>query len=160
MEDPKIVDLAEKRLAGLRITTSLVENNAPALWQQFMPRHREIAHRVGQELYSVQEYPVNFFSQVVDPNTKFEKWAAVEVSTVEHLPEGLELLVVPAGKYAVFLHKGISSEFHVTAGHIFGTWLPTSGYTLDHRPHFEVMGEKYLGHTNPASEEQVWIPIK
>jgi AraC family transcriptional regulator len=160
MEDPKIVDLPEKLLVGLRSTTSLAENNAAALWQQFMPRHREIAHRVGLELYSVQEYPVNFFSQVVNPAIRFEKWAAVEVSNADSLPEGLEQLKVPVGKYAVFLHKGPSSDFHMTASHIFGRWLPTSGYTLDHRPHFEVMGEKYLGHLHPDSEEEVYIPIK
>ncbi|GAA4306971.1 GyrI-like domain-containing protein [Nibribacter koreensis] len=160
MEDPKIVDLPEKLLVGLRSTTSLAENNAAALWQQFMSRHREIGHRVGQEFYSVQEYPVNFFSQVVNPSTKFEKWAAVAVSSADNLPEGMELLTVPAGKYAVFVHKGPSSEFYVTASHIFGTWLPTSGFALDDRPHFEVMGEKYLGHLHADSEEEVWIPIK
>lgn len=159
MQAPLIVDLPKKLLVGLRLTTSLAENNAPVLWQQFMPQHKAIDNRVGQAFYSVQQYPVGFFSQVVDPSTKFEKWAAVEVSSADSLPEGMALLTVPAGKFAVFVHKGLSSEFHVTAQHIFGAWLPASGFALDNRPHFEVMGEKYLGHANPDSEEEVWIPI-
>lgn len=42
---------------------------------------------------------------------------------------------------------------------IFGVWLPASGYTLDRRPHFEVLGEKYKN-ADPNSEEEIWIPIK
>lgn len=33
-------------------------------------------------------------------------------------------------------------------------------FALDDHPHFEVMGDKYLGHEIPNSEEEVWIPIK
>ena len=32
-------------------------------------------------------------------------------------------------------------------------------YTLDDRPHFEILGEKYKNQ-DPDSEEELWIPIK
>ena len=40
---------------------------------------------------------------------------------------------------------------------INGTWIAKSDYNLDDRPHFEVLGEKYI---NADSEEEIWIPIK
>ena len=43
--------------------------------------------------------------------------------------------------------------------YIFGTWLPTSIYTIDNLPHFEILGKKYKNN-DPTSEEEIWIPIK
>jgi AraC family transcriptional regulator len=62
--------------------------------------------------------------------------------------------------YAVFKHKGATSSFHLTSDYIFNHWIPQSEYELDHRPHFEILGDQYLGPDNPESEEEVWIPIK
>jgi AraC family transcriptional regulator len=66
---------------------------------------------------------------------------------------------LPAGLYAVFLHRGPASEGQRTFQYIMGTWLPASGYELDSRPHFELLGEKYKNDL-PDSEEEIWIPIK
>ena len=35
----------------------------------------------------------------------------------------------------------------------------TSKYSIDNRPHFEIIGEKYKNN-DPNSEEEIWIPIK
>ena len=37
--------------------------------------------------------------------------------------------------------------------------MPASEYILDKRPHFEILGEKYKN-DDPASEEEVWIPVR
>jgi AraC family transcriptional regulator len=63
------------------------------------------------------------------------------------------------GLYAIFLHKGPASQGLKTYNYIFLNWLPESGYVLDDRPHFAIMGPKYL-HEDPASEEEIWIPVK
>ncbi|MBC5992382.1 GyrI-like domain-containing protein [Pontibacter cellulosilyticus] len=160
MQQPQIVSTQPRHLIGKRITTSLATNDAVALWSSFMPLLKEIRKRVGQQLYSVQVYPESIRMDKFTPETPFEKWAAVEVTETGILPEGMEELQLPGGLYAVFVHKGPASEFHKTAQYIFGTWLPQSEYQLDNRPQFEVMGEKYLGHTHPDSEEEVWVPVK
>ncbi len=54
---------------------------------------------------------------------------------------------------------GPASKGPETYRNIFETWLPASGYVLDNRPHFAVMGEKYRNE-DPDSEEEIWIPIK
>ncbi|MBL4745602.1 MAG: GyrI-like domain-containing protein [Flavobacteriaceae bacterium] len=45
------------------------------------------------------------------------------------------------GMYAVFKYRG-SSENHVIYEVIFTQWLPSSSYQLEHRPHFEISGNK------------------
>jgi AraC family transcriptional regulator len=62
------------------------------------------------------------------------------------------------GLYAVFDYKGLSTDNSIFQ-FIFGTWLPSSEYDLDDRPHFEVLGNKYKNN-DPTSEEEIWIPIK
>jgi AraC family transcriptional regulator len=34
-----------------------------------------------------------------------------------------------------------------------------SEYVLDHRTHFEILGDKYIN-DHPDSEEEIWIPVK
>ncbi|GAB3203281.1 AraC family transcriptional regulator [Pontibacter aydingkolensis] len=160
MQQPQILNTSPKYLIGIRTTTTLSANNAVALWASFMPRRKEIANRIEQALYSVQVYPESTSMDKFTPETQFEKWAAVEVTEVDTIPESMETLELAGGMYAVFLHKGPASDFYKTAQYIYGTWLPNSEYQLDNRPQFEVMGEKYLGHANPDSEEEVWVPIK
>ena len=43
--------------------------------------------------------------------------------------------------------------------YIFSEWIPQSDYSVDDRPHFEVLGAKYKNN-DPDSEEEIWIPIK
>jgi len=60
---------------------------------------------------------------------------------------------------AMFLYRGPASAFGQVIGQIFGQWLPNSGYSLDDRPHFEVLPKGYRM-DDPNAEEEIWIPIK
>ena len=71
----------------------------------------------------------------------------------------METFTLIGGLYVVFLYQGIASAGAKTFQYILGTWLPNSEYTLDNRPHFEILGEKYKNE-DPSSEEEIWIPIK
>jgi AraC family transcriptional regulator len=93
---PRIETIGEKKFAGIRLKMSFAENRTRELWQTFVPHRWEIVSVVGTELYSLEIYPPGFF-EAFDPNTEFEKWAAVEVSNFDSLPDGLETLTVPAG---------------------------------------------------------------
>ena len=123
-----------------------------------MPVRREIKNIIGKELYSIEVYETLYFNNY-NPEKEFDKWAAVEVTDFETVPEDMETLISPRGLYAVFLHKGAASKGPETYQYIFGTWLPASDFLLDDRPHFAVMGEKYKN-DDPDSEEEVWIPVK
>lgn len=155
---PKIEVSPEKKFIGKRMTMSFAKNKTLELWENFMPRRKEIINKIGTELYSIEIYPLNYFDNF-NPSNSFEKWAALEVTDFEIIPGNMESLISPAGKYAIFIHKGSASEGPKTYQYIFRTWLPKSDYLLDTRPHFAIMGEKYIGE-DPNSEEELWIPIK
>lgn len=153
----RIEQLEEKKLIGKRMMMSFAANTTADLWKRFMPLRHKIPHGVGHELYSMQIYPQDFFENF-NPVTPFEKWAAIEVSNIQELPPDMEATVLPAGLYAVFLYKGPANS-PVPFQYIFQTWLPASGYELDTRPHFELLGENYKNN-DPGSEEELWIPVK
>ena len=156
--EPRIEPLAEKKLVGQKTRMSFSHNRTFELWRSFMPRRKEIRNSTGPELLSVEVYDEEYFNRY-DPGKEFDKWAAVEVTDFHFVPPGMERMLVPSGLYAVFTHRGPASEGLQTYRYIFETWLPASGYLLDHRPHFAVMGEKYK-REDPDSEEEIFVPVK
>jgi len=156
---PEIKIFPGMKLAGQWLMMTFSEDLTFQLWKTFMPRRAEISNNITSDLISLQVYPDSFDVQNFNPAIRFQKWAAVEVSDFNSIPEGMESFVLQSGLYAVFIHKGPASEGHRTFNHIFGTWLPGSDYLLDNRPHFEILGKKYKNN-DPASEEEIWIPIK
>lgn len=154
----KIKILPEIKLMGNSMAMSYADNKATELWKSFMPKRKEIQNNIGKELYSMQIYPASFFENF-NPTTVFEKWAAVEVTDFDTIPDGMGCFSMPGGLYAVFEFKGDGTMAAKTFQYIFETWFPSSEYSLDNRPHFEILGEKYK-HGDPASEEEIWIPVK
>jgi AraC family transcriptional regulator len=151
---PSIVDLSPKKLLGKRVIMSIAEDKTGLLWASFMPHRKLIQHQIGQDLYSLQVFPQGYFN-AFNPTTTFEKWALAEVEQDESIPENMESFSLPGGPYAVFNHKGMDTAIFQ---YIYSIWLPDSGFELDDRPHFEVLGKKYKK-GSPDSEEEIWIPI-
>jgi len=150
--------IQETQLAGLCTRMSFRDDHTPELWQRFMPLYGKQAHSSGSDLFSLEIYPPGAFT-AFSPGTEFEKWAAAEVLPGSSPAAGLLPLVIPAGLYAVFLHKGPASAAPATYTYIFTEWLPASGYTTDERPHFARMGAAYKNE-DPGSEEEIWIPVR
>ena len=154
---PRIETLSEKKLIGKQLRMSLADNRTGELWKSFMPRLKEVANKLTTDMISMQVYKPWHFTDF-KPTNVFEKWATVEVADFDSIPIGMETFILPGGLYAVFDHKGLSNDNSIFQ-YIFGTWLPNSTYHLDDRPHFEILGEKYRNN-DPASEEEIWVPIK
>ncbi|KAF2516563.1 GyrI-like domain-containing protein [Flavobacterium foetidum] len=154
----EIRTLEEKKLIGQHLEMSFLDNKTFQLWSGFMPKRKEIKNTLNNNLYSLEVFPDAHFDHF-DPASAFQKWAAIEVSKFEEVPMEMQTLIIPAGLYAVFTHFGPASEAHKTYHSIFTEWLPNSEYTVDDRPHFAVMDEKYKKE-DPDSEEKIWIPIK
>lgn len=154
---PRIESLKEKKLIGKRMTMSLVNNKTGELWRSFMPVRKEITNTLTSDLISMAVYKPNHFENF-NPNNEFEKWATVEVTDYEKIPDEMETFTLPGGLYAVFDYKGSSNDSSIFQ-YIFGTWLPDSDYLLDDRPHFEILGEKYKN-ADPESEEEICIPVR
>lgn len=154
---PRIEQLTDKHFVGMKMRMSFANNKTGLLWQNFMSRRKEIKHLIHPDLYSIEVYGAGFFNPF-RPTEEFEKWAAVEVSTVETIPEAMETITIPSGLYAVFLHTGAANLASQTYEYVLGTWIPNSVYDLDVRPHFAVMGDKYKNN-DPESQEELWFPI-
>lgn len=154
---PRIELLKTKKLIGSKLKMTLTQNKTDLLWGGFAPRIKEITNRVDMNKISMQILNSNFYVNF-NPNKEFEKWATVEVSAFNAIPNHMETFTLNGGLYAVFDYKGSRANTHIFQ-YIFSNWLPNSEYQLDDRPHFEILGEKYKNN-DPNSEEEIWIPIK
>ncbi|WP_239985598.1 MULTISPECIES: GyrI-like domain-containing protein [Arenibacter] len=157
--EPRIEEVSEKKLIGNRLVMSLSEDRTKELWQGFMTRRNEISNAITSDFISMQVYDSRMSFYEFKETTIFEKWAVVEVKNFLSMPKGMRSYTLFGGLYAVFIHKGLPSDFPKTAQYIHEVWLPQSDYELDHREHFEVLGQKYKNN-DPSSEEEIWVPIK
>lgn len=155
---PRIETIKEKKLVGKRMTMSYADYRIGQLWGSFMPRRKEINNNVNNDLISLVVYKPMHFKDF-KPTNEFERWATIEVESLDEVPTELETYILPSGLYAVFTYIGTSSGASDFFQYIYGEWVPNSNYILDDRAHFEVLGEKYKNN-DPSSEEEIWIPIK
>lgn len=154
----RIAFIKEKKLIGKKLTMTMADNKTGELWRNFMSRRKEIKNNLSPDLISMQIFAHPDEVLQFNINNVFEKWATVEVSDFDQVPDQMETFLLPAGEYAVFHFKGNQSGAASAFGYIFNSWLPGSEYKLDDRPHFEVLGEKYKN-GDPDSEEEIWIPV-
>jgi AraC family transcriptional regulator len=157
--EPKISTITEIKLIASKCYMSFAEDKTAQLWRSFSPAIKNIPNKKNHFKYSVQIFPNTNFFKKFDPTTTFQKYAAVEADISENLPENLEVLTIPAGLYAIFTYIGKPSEAEKTFYYIYYQWLKESGFVLDERPHFAIMGDKYIGE-HPDSEEELFIPIR
>lgn len=159
MTAPKIATITEKKLVGKKMRLPLMSNRTPELWRSFMPYLGLIENRVSNDLVSMQIYNPGTSFKDIRPGIEIDKWATAEVSTFDAVPGGMETYTLQGGLYAVFLYKGTPEQFGDMFRYIYFEWLPQSGYELDEREHFEILGEKYK-RNDPESEEEIWVPVK
>lgn len=155
---PRIETTNEKKLVGKKLLMSYANYRIGELWSGFMPRRKEITNGLSNDLISMVVYQLNHFDNF-NPTNEFDRWATVEVADFVDVPDEMERYVLSSGLYAVFHYIGSSTGISIFYQNIFNVWLPSSGYHLDDRPHFEILGEKYKNN-DPLSEEDIWIPIK
>lgn len=158
--EPRIVEVAERKLVGMKTETRLIDNQIPRLWQTFMPQRSTIKNGLLTGFFAVHERDSGVNFENFTPATLYTSWATIEVSDQEQIPEGMEARQLSGGLYAIFIHKGPAQNFKATMDFIYGQWLPNSAYEIDDRDQFEIMAEDYLGPNHPEAEEEVWVPIR
>lgn len=157
-KEPKIEILQSKKLIGQSIEMSLADNKTFELFSNFMPNRETIPNVLSNDIYEVMVYNATYFKNF-SPMNIFNKWATLNVSKYNTIPDGMKTLDINTGLYAVFNYKGLPQGFGELIAYIMTQWLPKSNYQLDNRPHFNILGNKYKK-GSPESEETVWIPIK
>src|SRR6188472_3121790 len=106
---PRIESSGERKLIGKRMRMSLANNKTGELWRSFAPRRSEIINNLTLDLISMQVYGPTHFADF-KPTNEFEKWATVEVTDFDKVPEDMETFTLHEGLYAVFDDKGSSSD--------------------------------------------------
>ncbi|MEK6626643.1 MAG: AraC family transcriptional regulator [Bdellovibrionota bacterium] len=161
---PKFMTTQEKKVVGLGTNfisiLSPEKNNhvlIPQLWDQYIPRAREIGKRVGT-------WDLGLCEAIADKAKKKHPdecfyMACAEVTDFSQVPSGMLKKVIPAGRYAVFTHKGKLDKLEHTMNYIFGSWLPKSGEELRDAPDLEIYDQRFVVDSE-SSELYIYIPVK
>lgn len=131
----------------------------PQLWERFIPRRSEIPHikdphqSLGCIVCPTDAAPSGHPSEC-------HYIACAEVTAVlASIPDGMEVREIPAGRYAVFVHKGKLDTLNHTMNFIYASWLPRSGEQLRDAPEVEIYGERF-DPSSDDSEMEICIPVQ
>ncbi len=149
---PKIVERKETKIVGLQYQGKLDSSKLPTLWEKFMERIPEIKGiKNGNICYG--------HSQGMPNEEVFTYTAGVEAETNGDLPQNMVEVVAPAGKYAVWTHKGPIMQIGETFNKIYSEWLAESGLEVSAMIDIEVYEEGKCDMTE-NSEVDICIPVK
>ena len=148
---PEIFTQEKMILVGMKTcfySTDSEKNNIaeklPALWNSFLPRMSEIEKGIQGIAYGI-------IQQTPEKNDLLEYYAALKVTELESIPEGMTMLEIPEAQYAKFTHKGHVQNLDNTVNYIYSSWLLNSGKRHTYGPDIEIYSDKYI----PDSEDSV-----
>ena len=146
MYDVSIRDLQPVRLAALRHAGSYQEIGATF--------ERLFAWAAGRGLMSQQTRAIGVYYDDPDgaPAAALRSDAGISVGPEVALENGLRLLEVSGGRYAVLHHQGPYAELNKAYRWLYREWLPQSGEQCADRPIFE----EYLNNPRALPPEQ-WL---
>lgn len=159
---PKIVELSDFRVAGLRGKTTLRENVVPRLWREFMAIHDQVPHAIkgGLGVGVCEACSEENSLLAMNDDVTFSEVVGIQVDSFEGLEAPFVGKWVKGGRYAVFTHKGSLGTLRKTFDYIWGTWAFNTKEVLDEREDFEGYDERFLGYDHPESVMEIYIPVK
>jgi len=93
------------------------------------------------------------------PGVGFDYLCGVEVGNTAGLPKDFSQVRLPAGRYAVFIHRKHVSAIPETLDAIWKKWLPNSGLQAADSPCFERYTKEFNPQTGMGGTE-IWIALK
>jgi AraC family transcriptional regulator len=151
LDAPRIETLPARKLVGIA-ERHRCDSGAgiPDQWQRFLAARDVIPHRVGPASYGA--------AYNSDGELWFDYLCATEVSRVNGLSAELTALDIPAGRYAVFTHRGHIAGIRATFAAIWSGWFPSSGERSADGPVIEHYGPDFDSRTGEGNVE-IWIPL-
>lgn len=152
------IEKDEFMLVGIEAQTKNDFEVINKCWSTLHSRIHEIRNRINPDTsYGFEDYSKNF--DII--NLSFNYIAAVEVSSLDYVPEGMVGKLIPASKYAVFTHKGPRPDISEVIRNIYNMWFSEFEYELND----EVCGDfeyyaKPFDCSDLNSEVDIYIPIK
>ena len=147
--EPKLITKPAFTVVGLLLHTHPMSPEIPALWDQFVPRIREIQHQTeGHVSYGL----MGRFDQATG---MFDYMAGNPVTQVVQLPSGMTRWDLAANTYVVL--ETTLSKIGETMDYAYRTWLPSSNYEGVDAPSFERYSEAFSPE-NPVID--IYVPVK
>lgn len=156
---PRFEVISEIKVIGIKKNITPDNNLLPDLWKNFIDSSSKIINELRPlKYYGICENdrPNNQFGE----NIAYSEIVGLEVTSFDHVPTGMITKVIPAGKYAIFTHRGSIDSLKETYEYIWGTWIPLQKVEIDMRDDFEVYDERFKGPDNPQTQIEIFIPIK
>ncbi len=157
---PKIVTRASEQALG--IGSSYAPNSSKeiaGLWERFTPRIPELPSVEGT--YSLGISSTTACAGIkLPPGKAFVYVAAMPVKDTEQIPEGMVKIRLNAGRYAVFTHRGPTSDLQRSLDYIWKTWLPKANVKYRDAPSFELYDRQRFNADSAESEIDLYIPIQ
>jgi AraC family transcriptional regulator len=162
--EPKFIETPEKKVVGLETKFISIrspdKNNMkmiPVLWDRFMEQMDRIKNRVSHACFGlVEDVPETVARSHKD---ELVYVACVEVSDLDAVPPGMTTRVIPAGRHAVFVHKGKLEGLQKTMDFIYGKWISTCGLKVRNAPHIEIYDHRFCTGSD-ESEFDILVPVE
>lgn len=142
----KIIELKDQLAVGMVYKGNNEKGEIPALWNVFNARYGEL-HPISNACYGL------CYMDPIDGG--FAYMAGVAVKDIQAVPEGMETLVIPGGKYAVFTFTDHISKIKDYWDQIYREFLPQNKLQPLDAMSFELYDERF--HQN--GECDIYIPI-
>jgi AraC family transcriptional regulator len=153
--EARIVRRPAFQVIGMAGRFTPTSSRIPELWGRFAPRIHEVPCRRGTHTLGL--------CMDADPGAVAEACftyvAGVEVERVADVPAEMASFTVPANTYAVLTHRGHLSRLPDMVRHVWGSWLPASGYRHVPAPDFEFYDPERFDPGTGDGEVDLYIPV-
>lgn len=158
---PKIVEIDEIKVVGLRSETELNPIKIKQLWKQFYENSDEIPNCVSNKRYfGIYESCDENIYFTINQEMIMNEVLGTEVTSFKDVDKQYITKIISGGYYAVFTHHGSLETISQTLDYIWGTWLFSTKEELDTREILELYDDRFLGYSHPHTEIDIYIPIK
>lgn len=150
--EPKIVTKPAFLVVGMPYVGKNENAEIQQMWGVFNGRMNEVKD-------VIHDHTAFGICNAPDDSGVFEYVAALPVTKVDELPQGMVARLVPEQEYAVFVHVGSVVKLNETYDYIMNGWLPKSGYEYPQdRFDFELYDEDFK-FGEPDSKMYIYLPI-
>jgi AraC family transcriptional regulator len=158
--EPRLERRGERLFVGVACDNSGRRIRIPGNWGAFLRRMGEIEGAVDGSTYGIYRYDFSADPRAVVEDFPFRYLSALELAggSRAEAPRGMEIWPVVAGRYAVFVHRGLLRDIGRTYRYIYKTWFPRRGERFAMAPMLERRAPDYPGDA-PEAETEIWIPL-
>lgn len=159
---PQIIEKPALTIVGLETpfihALSPETNNfkvIPPLWEKLDQKVALVPGRIGHAMYGI------IYSRPESERShphELQYIAGVQTASSALAPEGMVSRTIPAGTFAVFLHRGPIQKIADTCREIYRVWLPQSSWRHAEIADVELYDERFQCE-GEESEMEYWISV-